>query len=148
SHCGADVDRCVTRYDRVRRSAAWAPGFHRRGGEMLASVSGLRVGLAVSLTGPLAPMGTAACRGLTLWAEEARVALLVRDDGSERTRACRAVEMFLDEAHVDLLAGPYSSGLTRAVAPLAEARRVVLWHHGGASGHLPLRRHRSVVRVL
>jgi ABC-type branched-subunit amino acid transport system substrate-binding protein len=115
---------------------------------MLASVSGLRVGLAVSLTGPLAPMGTAACRGLTLWAEEARVALLVRDDGSERTRACRAVEMFLDEAHVDLLAGPYSSGLTRAVAPLAEARRVVLWNHGGASDDVHLRGHRSVVGVL
>jgi branched-chain amino acid transport system substrate-binding protein len=34
---------------------------------------------------------------------------------------------------VDLLIGPYSSGLTLAVAPLAEAYRKILWNHGGAS---------------
>jgi branched-chain amino acid transport system substrate-binding protein len=34
---------------------------------------------------------------------------------------------------VDLLIGPYSSGLTLAVAPLAEAHGKILWNHGGAS---------------
>jgi branched-chain amino acid transport system substrate-binding protein len=111
-------------------------------------MSQLRVGLAVSLTGPLAAMGTATCRGLALWAEEARVALVVRDDGSERAEVRRAVEMLLDEERVDLLAGPYSSGLTRAVAPLAEARNVVLWNHGGAADDIHRRGHRCVVGIL
>jgi ABC-type branched-subunit amino acid transport system substrate-binding protein len=111
-------------------------------------VSELRVGLAVSLTGPLAPMGTAARRGLELWAEEARAGLVVRDDGSERARVRRAVEMLLDEERVDLLAGPYSSSLTRAVAPIAEARNVVLWNHGGAADGIHRRGHRCVVGIL
>ena len=34
---------------------------------------------------------------------------------------------------MDLLIGPYSSGLTLAVAPLAEAHGKILWNHGGAS---------------
>jgi branched-chain amino acid transport system substrate-binding protein len=111
------------------------------------------VGLAVSLTGPLAPMGTDACRGLELWAEEARpcgrpVVLLVRDDGSERARVRREVETLLDEEHVELLAGPYSSGLTRAVAPLAEAQSVVLWNHGGAADDIHRCGHRYVVGIL
>ena len=111
------------------------------------------MGLAVSLTGPLAPMGTDACRGLELWAEEARpggrpVVLLVRDDGSERARVRREVETLLDEEHVELLAGPYSSGLTRAVAPLAEARNVVLWNHGGAADDIHCCGHRYVIGIL
>src|SRR5262245_63528481 len=93
-------------------------------------------------------MGTAACRGLELWAEEARVALLVRDDGSERAQVRHAVEMLLDEERVDLLAGPYSSGLTRAVAPLTEARKVVLWNHGGAADDIHGRGHRCVIGIL
>src|SRR5262245_28826643 len=68
-----------------------------QGGEVLARVNQLRVGLAVSLTGPLAAMGTATCRGLALWAEEARVALVVRDDGSERAQVRHAVEMRSEE---------------------------------------------------
>jgi branched-chain amino acid transport system substrate-binding protein len=111
-------------------------------------MSELRVGLAVSLTGPLAPMGTAARRGLALWAEEARVALVVRDDRSERRRVRRAVEVLLDDERVDLLAGPYSSGLTRAVAPLAEARSVVCWNHGGAADDIHRRGRRCVISIL
>jgi len=111
-------------------------------------MSQLRVGLAVSLTGPLAAMGTATCRGLELWAEATRVALVVRDDGSGRAQVRRAVEILLDGERVDLLAGPYSSGLTRAVAPLAEARGVVLWNHGGAADDIHRRGRRCLVGIL
>jgi branched-chain amino acid transport system substrate-binding protein len=76
------------------------------------------------------------------------VVLLVRDDRSERAQACREVETLLDAEHVDLLAGPYSSGLTRAVAPLAEARKVVLWNHGGAADDIQRRGHRYIVGIL
>src|SRR5262249_58223807 len=58
------------------------------------------------------------------------------------------VEMLLDEERVALLAGPYASGLTRAVAPLTEARKVVLWNHGGAADDIHGRGHRCVIGIL
>src|SRR5204862_178064 len=96
------------------------PGLSLQRGDVLAvaaaGVALLRVGLAVSLTGPLAPMGSCARRGLELWADEARAArraveLVVRDDRSAARTAREQVEDLL--RRVDLLAGPYSSGLTR-----------------------------------
>src|SRR5437899_2502851 len=76
--------------DAARRAVPPRPGGGRLGGPRRrllddAGVALLRVGLAVSLTGPLAPRGTCARRGLELWADEARgagraVELIVRDD--------------------------------------------------------------------
>src|SRR5438094_469912 len=127
--------------DAARRAVPPRTGGGRLGGPRRrllddAGVALLRVGLAVSLTGPLAPMGSCARRGLELWADEARAArraveLVVRDDRSAARTAREQVEDLL--RRVDLLAGPYSSGLTRAVAPIAEAHGVVLWNHGGAA---------------
>ena len=78
-------------------------------------------------------MGIGAHRGLALWAEAARpgsrrVELVVRDDRGDRVLVRRQVEELLVRERVDLLAGPYSSGLTRAAAPLAETHGVVLWN--------------------
>src|SRR5437016_2923204 len=115
---------------------------------MTAVTPSLRVGLAISLTGPLAPMGRDAHRGLALWAEDANATLVVRDDGSDAARLQSAVETLLDEERVDLLAGPYSSGLTRSAAPLAEARGVVLWNHGGAADDIHERGYRLIVGIL
>lgn len=113
----------------------------------------LRVGLAVSLSGPLAPMGIDAQRGFVLWAADARAAgrpveLIIRDDRSNPRLACQHVRDLLDREGIDLLAGPYSSGLTRAVAPIAEARGVVLWNHGGAADDLHRRGYRTLVSIL
>src|SRR5213078_2538520 len=112
----------------------------------------LRVGPAVSLSGPLAPMGIDAHRGLVLWAEgprpgSRRVELVVRDDRGDRVLVRRQVEELLVRARVDLLAGPYSSGLTRAAAPLAETHGVVLWNHGGAADDIHRRGYRMVVGI-
>ena len=105
----------------------------------------------MSLTGPLAPRGTCARRGLELWADEARgagraVELIVRDDQSDARTARRQVEGLLRQ--VDLLAGPYSSGLTRAVAPIAETHGFVLWNHGGAADDIHAQRLRAPVGIL
>src|SRR5438128_1782259 len=91
-------------------------------------------------------MGACARRGLELWAEDARAELLVRDDRSDARTARREVEDLLPR--VDLLAGPYSSGLTRAVAPIAEAHGFVLWNHGGAADDIHAQGLRAPVGVL
>jgi branched-chain amino acid transport system substrate-binding protein len=98
-------------------------------------------------------MGIDARRGLALWAEEARasglaVDLIVRDDRGEPVEARRQVHDLLVREEVDLLAGPYSSGLTRAVAPIADARGVVLWNHGGAADDIHRHGHRTLVGIL
>src|SRR2546428_10916278 len=127
-------------HDRGYGPASHAARLPRQGREVLEGIARpLRVGLAVSLSGPLAPMGIDAHRGLVLWAEgprpgSRRVELVVRDDRGDRVLVRRQVEELLVRARVDLLAGPYSSGLTRAAAPLAETHGVVLWNHGGGAG--------------
>ena len=119
----------------------------------LTQSSPLRVGLAVSLSGSLAPMGIDARRGLELWADDARrsgtpIELVVRDDRSDPLTAGECVTDLLAHQRIDLLAGPYSSGLTRAVAPIAEARGVVLWNHGGAADDIHQRGFQSLVSIL
>jgi len=59
--------------------------------------------------------------------------LIALDDESRAERARENVLRLLTEDRVDLLLGPYSSGLTRAVAPLAEGHGKILWNHGGSS---------------
>jgi branched-chain amino acid transport system substrate-binding protein len=72
--------------------------------------------MAVGLSGPRLPLR-----------------LIALDDGSRAEHAKENVLRLLTEDRVDLLLGPYSSGLTRAVAPLAERHGKILWNHGGSS---------------
>src|SRR5438128_5956917 len=138
-------------HDQGRGPASRAARLPRQGREVLEGIARpLRVGLAVSLSGPLAPMGIGAHRGLALWAEGAppgsrRVELVVRDDRGDQVLVRRQVEELLVRERVDLLAGPYSSGLTRAAAPLAETHGAVLWSHGGAADDIHRRGYRMVV---
>src|SRR2546428_2781758 len=118
-------------HDRGYGLASHAARLPRQGREVLEGIGRpLRVGLAVSLSGPLAPMGIGAHRGLALWAEGARsgsrrVELVVRDDRGDQVLVRRPVEELLVRERVDLLAGPYSSGLARAAAPLAQTPGVL-----------------------
>jgi branched-chain amino acid transport system substrate-binding protein len=73
--------------------------------------------------------------------------LVALDDGSRAGRARENVLRLLTEDRVDLLLGPYSSGLTRAVAPLAEGHGKILWNHGGSSDAIPDEGWRHVVSV-
>jgi len=105
-------------------------------------------GVSLSFSGPFRLQGEQALNGLQLWADYVTEAgglplglagsrrplrLLILDDRSRTSLAKENVLRFLTQDHVDLLIGPYSSGLTLAVAPLAEAHGKILWNHGGAS---------------
>ena len=91
----------------------------------------IKVGAALSLSGPFAAHGRQAQRGLALWAEDANaagglvvrdrggqwpVALVIYDDASRSAQAIAATEKLLGDERVDLLIGPYPSMLTLAVA--------------------------------
>jgi len=64
-------------------------------------------------------------------ARQVRVELRVYDDQSDGPTARALTEKLIRE-NVDLLFGPYGSGLTDAVAGLADQHERVLWNHSGA----------------
>jgi branched-chain amino acid transport system substrate-binding protein len=110
-------------------------------------------GVSLSLSGAFGLQGRDALNGIELWADhverEGTIALrlIACDDGSSAERAQDNVLRLLTRERVDLLLGPYSSGLTMAVAPLAEAHGKILWNHGGASDAIWERGWRHVVSV-
>ncbi len=86
------------------------------------------IGASVSETGPLAVDAGYHLRGLELGVAEAnahggwlgrQLELKYYDDKSEPGTAVRLYTRLLTDDKVDLLIGPYSSGITQAVAPLA-----------------------------
>lgn len=108
-------------------------------------------GASLSLTGRFALQGRQAQRGLSLWETWVNevgglpagpgqplqpVSLRIYDDRSRIADAQVNVRRLLTEDRVDLLFGPYSSVLTLAVAPIAEARGKILWNHGGSSDEI------------
>jgi len=105
-------------------------------------------GVSLSLSGPFRLQGEQALNGLRLWVDYVTgegglqlgpagsrlpLRLLALDDRSRRDLAKENVLRLLTHERVHLLIGPYSSGLTLAVAPLAEAHGKILWNHGGSS---------------
>jgi ABC-type branched-subunit amino acid transport system substrate-binding protein len=112
------------------------------------------VGASLSTSGRFWRQGEQARDGLRLWADYARATrdgpaprLVILDDESRPDIARDHVRRLLAEHHVDVLVGPYSSGLVRAVAPLAGAAGKVLWNHGGASDRIVQEGVRYVVTV-
>ncbi len=105
-------------------------------------------GVSLSLSGAFGLQGEQALNGLRLWVDYVMgdgglplgsagprlpLRLVALDDGSRARLAKENVLRLLTRERVDLLIGPYSSGLTLAVAPIAEAHGKILWNHGGAS---------------
>jgi ABC-type branched-subunit amino acid transport system substrate-binding protein len=90
--------------------------------------------VTLSLTGPFARQGAEAAEGVRLWAETAGIRLTLVDDAGSAATAAEAYAQWVDS--VDLLLGPYSSGLVRAIAPLADDAGRLLWNHGGSADDL------------
>jgi ABC-type branched-subunit amino acid transport system substrate-binding protein len=112
------------------------------------------VGTSLSLSGRFRRQGEQARDGLQLWVEYARDAgqrpvprLIVLDDESRASVAQAHARRLLAEHQVDVLLGPYSSGLVRAVAPIADGAGKVLWNHGGTSDAILQAGARRVVSV-
>src|SRR5712691_4179356 len=108
------------------------------------------VGLSISLSGRFSAQGRQALDGLRLWqsyvnsqdgitigqAAPQPVRLVFYDDQSRASLARANALRLLCRDCVDALFGPYSSGLTMAVAALADEQGKVLWNHGGSSDEI------------
>src|SRR5204862_485140 len=125
----AEIGACPGNLERGPRRARGPP-----------ACDAMLVGTSLSLSGRFRRQGEQARDGLQLWVEYARDAgqrpaprLIVLDDESRAGVAQAHAQRLLAEHQVDVLVGPYSSGLVRAVAPIADAAGKVLWNHGGTS---------------
>ena len=121
----------------------------------------LRLGLSLSLGGKYAAMGRQAVAAIQRFVADTNAGDGIVVDGSryglalechdDQSRADRAREIYRElcfDRRCDLLFGPYSSGLTRAILPLADEAGMVLVNHGGADDRLHDRDSRMVVSVL
>ncbi len=127
------------------------------------SSDGVRVGMAVSLTGQFGSQGRQALMGASAWVQDTNAAggmyvpsagvrlpvhLTHYDDGSTVHGARSMTERLVAEDGVDILLGPYSSVLTLAACDVAERHGAVLWNHGGASDRIYEQGFRCCVGVL
>lgn len=110
----------------------------------------LTVGLPVSQSGQFSLQGEQVLAGIQRWirwvnrrggvtldtGQQLPVELCQYDDESRPAAAERLSRRLIQEDEVDILLGPYSSRLTLAAAPVADAHETVLWNHSGATDAL------------
>lgn len=109
----------------------------------------LRIGVSLGLSGIYATDAEMQGKAYRLWASQVnrrggifgrRVEMIIRDDHSDAATARLIYEDYMLRAGADLVIGPYSSGITAAVAPVADrhgypmlapgAAAEVLWKQG------------------
>ena len=127
--------------------------------DAMSSEQEIVVGLSISLTGKFSCQGQQALNGIRLWQSYVNsqggialggqgrrlVRLIYYDDQSQVSGAQQNALRLITEDRVDVLLGPYSSGLTLAVAQVAEQHRKLLWNHGGSSDEIFNRGYRYLV---
>ena len=89
----------------------------------------IHIGVTLGLSGQYAPMAKMQEQALRLWETDTnehggllsrKVELTIYDDQSDKERARELYRQMIAKEHMDLLLPPYSSGLTAAIAPIAE----------------------------
>ena len=119
------------------------------------------LGAAVSLTGKYSANGQHTRRGYDLAVERInaaggvtvgdkryRLAILYYDDESTPARGAQLAERLIQQDGVQFMLGPYSSGLTKAVAPVTEKYGVPMVEANGASISLFQKNYRYLFAVL
>jgi len=86
--------------------------------------------------------------GVTVAGRCHRIEILYYDDESRGRRAATLTERLIDQDGVQYMLGPYSSGITRAVVPVTEQRRVPMIEAQGASLSLFSKGHSYLFAVL
>lgn len=109
---------------------------------VLAAPSPIKIGVSLGLTGFYAPDSDMQGKAYRLWAQHLNdrggllgrpVELVIRDDRGDSELARRIYEDFCNRRQVDLIFGPYSSALTFAVAPIADAAGYSMLAAGAAA---------------
>jgi len=126
-----------------RRAALWAMAgvFAAAAGACAPAVAAqevLKIGAAVSLTGPFSREGQLLRDGYDLWKDKVneagglkvggktyRVEVVYYDDESKAQTSARLTERLITEDKVSFLFGPYSSGIATATASISERYRIL-----------------------
>ena len=85
--------------------------------------------------------------GVTVGGKVYNITLDYRDDGSVTTNLASQYASVIQDGSQFLLA-PYSSGLTAAVAPLADQNNLIMLSHGGAANTIFSKGYHNVFQVL
>ncbi len=122
----------------------------------------ITIGMTMPLSGSLASDGQMSLDGIKLWAQDVNstggipvkslgkslpVKLIYYDDGSNTQTVATDYQTLVTQG-VNFLIAPYSSPLTLAAAPIAEANHILLLSHGGASDSIWSKGYKYVVGVL
>src|SRR6056300_719328 len=121
----------------------------------------IKLGAAVSLTGKYSTNGEhtkngynfAADRinemgGINVGGKKYKFEIVYYDDESNSKRAAQLVERLIKQDKVQFMLGPYSSGLTKAVAPVTEENKVPMVEANGASRSLFTKGYKYLFAVL
>ncbi|MGO4304591.1 amino acid ABC transporter substrate-binding protein [Cupriavidus sp. RAF12] len=119
------------------------------------------LGAAVSLTGKYSTNGKNTQDGYTLAAKRVnelggvkvggkayQVKILLYDDESTSARGAQLAERLISQDGVKFVLGPYSSGLTKAIAPVTEKYRIPMVEGNGADRNLFTQGYRYLFAVL
>jgi branched-chain amino acid transport system substrate-binding protein len=122
----------------------------------------IKIGMTQPLSGSLAADGVMSLDGMQLWASNVNatggiyvsslgrklpVQLIYYDDTSKTSVVATDYQQLVTQG-VNFLVAPYSSPLTLAAAPIAEANHMILVSHGGASDSIFSKGYKYVVQVL
>lgn len=133
------------------------------GGTAHAKVEGdtIVLGAAISETGKYSTNGMHTKNGYDLAAEKINAAggvvvngkaykikIIYYDDESTPARAAQLAERLIQQDGVQFLLGPYSSGLTKAMAPVVEKYKVPMIEANGASRSLFTKGYRYLFAIL
>ncbi|MBI2874200.1 MAG: amino acid ABC transporter substrate-binding protein [Firmicutes bacterium] len=99
----------------------------------------IKIGAAISFTGPLSRNAAFMKQGYDLWVEDVnarggidvggkkyKVELKLYDDKSDAPTAANLVEKLITEDKVNFILGPYGSGITTAVSAISEKYKVLM----------------------
>lgn len=116
----------------------------------------IRIGLTLGLTGQYQAPSAMQKRAYEMWRDEVNrkggiagrpIELLIFDDRSDEAASSEAYRAFVEGHDVDLIFAPYSSGITAAIAPIAEAAGYPLLAAGASADDLWKHGYRSVFGV-
>jgi branched-chain amino acid transport system substrate-binding protein len=105
----------------------------------------VRIGVSLGLSGTYAAIAGLQSKSFRLWEKHINerggilgrpVEIIIRDDKSDPAFAKTLYESFIKTDKVDFVFGPYSSAITGAVAPIAEAHGYPMVAPGAASDDL------------
>jgi branched-chain amino acid transport system substrate-binding protein len=135
-------------------ASQWIVAFAQQGDTIV-------LGAAVSLTGKYSTNGKNTRDGYDLAVDRVnemggvkvggktyKLKVIYYDDESTSARGAQLVERLIDQDHVQFVLGPYSSGLTKAIAPVTEKYKVPMVEGNGADRDLFTKNYKYLFAVL